>query len=111
MEIGYHVTHDNPAVQTDLSGEDEIRKHEHGGAISHKVRDGLHDIPGVLPPGQPSKESELQGHPCHATPHPQVGAREGSLLQSFSLRFQRHQISSQLLQLPLQLKLLGKLGN
>ena len=43
-----------------LSCDKEVCQHSHGSAIAPEVGDRLHDIPGVLPPGQPSKEAKGQ---------------------------------------------------
>ena len=54
-----------------LTCKHEVGIHGHGCAISDEVGDGLHDIPGVLPPGEPGQDAELGGHVRHATPqHP-----------------------------------------
>ena len=52
-----------------LSGQDEVGKDEYGCPVAHEVGDRLHDVPAVVPPGQPRKEPELKGHP--AKPRPQ----------------------------------------
>ena len=33
-----------------------------GGAVGDEVGDGLHDVPAVLPPGQPRQDPELTNH-------------------------------------------------
>ena len=40
-------------------GEDKVRICGHSSTIGHKVRDWLHDIPAVLPPGQTGQHSKL----------------------------------------------------
>lgn len=54
-----------------LAREHKVGVHGHGCAVSDEVGDRLHDIPGVLPPGEPRQDAELGGHVCHASPqHP-----------------------------------------
>lgn len=62
-------------------------KHEvsicgHGGPVSDKVCHGLHDIPGVLPPGEASEDSELNAHQPQAHPREQRRAPRGLYLQT-----------------------------
>ena len=52
-----------------LSGQDEVGEDEDRSSVAHEVGDRLHDVPAVVPPGQPRKEPELEGHP--AKPRPQ----------------------------------------
>lgn len=54
-----------------LACEHKVGVHGHCGAVGDEVGDGLHDIPGVLPPGQSSQNAKLGGHVRHAAPqHP-----------------------------------------
>ena len=39
-----------------------------GGAIGDEVGDRLHDVPGVLPPGEPCQDSELDRHQAKSNP-------------------------------------------
>lgn len=39
-----------------------------GGAISDEVGDRLHNVPGVLPPGEPCQYSELDRHQAKSNP-------------------------------------------
>lgn len=57
-----------------LACEQIVGVYAHGCAVSDKVGDGLHDIPGVLPPGEPGQDAKLGGHVRHAAPHRQGGA-------------------------------------
>lgn len=57
-----------------LACKHEVGVHGHGCAISNKVGNGLHDIPGVLPPGQPGQDAKLGGHVSHAAPQHPGGA-------------------------------------
>ena len=45
-----------------LSGEQEVTVEQHEGAVGGKVCDGLHDVPGVLEPGETGKEPKLDSH-------------------------------------------------
>lgn len=54
-----------------LAGEHKVGIHGHGCAISDEVGNGLHDIPGVLPPGQPGQDAKLGRHVRHAAPQHQ----------------------------------------
>ena len=78
-----------PPTHPYLSCQDKVSKHGHGGDISRKVSDRFHDIPGVLPPGQASKEPKLQRHEGHPSPHPDIGVGEGAGLQLLLLLLQR----------------------
>lgn len=54
-----------------LACEHKICIHGHGCAICDEIGDRLHDIPGILPPGQSGQDAELGGHVGHAAPqHP-----------------------------------------
>lgn len=54
-----------------LACKHKVGIHGHGCAISDKVGDRLHDIPGVFPPGKPGQDAKLSGHVRHAAPqHP-----------------------------------------
>lgn len=57
-----------------LACKNEVGVHGHCSAISNEISDRLHDIPGILPPGQPGQDAELGGHVCHAPPEHPCGA-------------------------------------
>lgn len=42
-----------------LFGEYKVGIGGHGGSVGDEVGDRLHDVPGVLPPGQASQDTEL----------------------------------------------------
>ena len=45
-----------------LSGEQEVAVEQNEGPVGGKVRDRLHDVPGVLEPGEPGKAAKLDSH-------------------------------------------------
>lgn len=57
-----------------LAREHKVGVHGHGRAVRDEVGDGLHDVPGVLPPGQPGQDAKLGGHVRHAAPQHPGGA-------------------------------------
>lgn len=76
-----------------LACQHKVGVHGHGRAISDEVRDGLHDIPGVLPPGEPGQDAELGGHVRHAAPqHP--GGAPLRLLTQLLPHLRRHRTES-----------------
>ena len=52
-----------------LSCDEEVSQCCHGGTVPPEVGDWFHDIPRVLPPGQPSKEAKGEWHEPHGAPH------------------------------------------
>lgn len=63
-----------PATVAYLAREHKVGVHGHGRAVGDEVRDGLHDVPGVLPPGEPGQDAKLGGHVRHAAPQHPGGA-------------------------------------
>lgn len=49
-------------ICTYLSCYDEVDITEHARSVCYEVGHGLHDIPRILPPGQPCKDPKLHGH-------------------------------------------------
>ena len=45
-----------------LPGKDEVRVTSNSSAVSDKVGYWLHDVPAVLPPGQPGQDAKLNRH-------------------------------------------------
>ena len=68
------MMHEHSDRQTNLFGKEVVGKHGHAGAIGDEVCDGLHDVPGVLPPGQTGQDAKLQAHQPQPQPRQVVGA-------------------------------------
>ena len=62
-----------------MFGEDVVGIAGNGGAVGDKVGHGLHDVPGIFPPGESGQEPELQRHVPQPAVHEEGGAPLGSL--------------------------------
>merc|ERR1719278_811645 len=92
-------------VEILLPCEEEVRVPSDGSAVGDEVSDGLHDVPAVVPPGEPGQDAELCGHEAQAGPGDQTGSLPGMTDDLLSLTLQRLQLGLQLLQLPDELLL------
>ena len=81
----------------------------HGSSIGDKVSDWLHDVPGVLPPGQPGQHTELGGHQPQPRPGQQVGPLRCVTDDLLSLVLKRFQLFLEILQFSDQFLFSGKL--
>ena len=55
-------------LKVHLVGEDAIGEDPQAGAVGDEVGDGLHDVPGVHPPGEPGQRPALHRQQGHAPP-------------------------------------------
>ena len=75
FELEYYALKINGvAASTDLLSQQEVSVHRHGVAGGDEVRDGFHDVPTVLPPGQSRQDTVLGGHDHHAGDERCLGA-------------------------------------
>ena len=72
-----------------LSSKNVVSKHEDSRAVADEVRDRLHNVPWILPPGESGQQAELQSHEAEADPRQTIGSLLG-LHCDLSLQLHRH---------------------
>ena len=75
---------------THMFGKDVVSSTHDSAAVSYEVRDGLHDVPRVLPPREARQEAELYPHVGEPRVHEDGGAPLSRSRQLGALLWERN---------------------
>lgn len=74
ITLKYEIISQPVEVVSYLLGQYVVCVGGHGSAVGDKVRDRLHDVPRVLPPGESRQNTELHTHQAKAHPRERVSS-------------------------------------